>query len=208
MITADRLKRWFPRIQDPAAWAAAFTAILPDYEIVSPMRLAAFLAQCGHESAGITVLVENLNYSSTALERVFPKYFPNGLAAQYARQPDRIANRVYADRMGNGPEESGDGWRFRGRGCIQITGRENYRRLAAALDKTIAETVPYLETIDGAVESACWYWRMRNLNPLADAGDMVALTRRINGGLHGLDARQHLYTQILHTLTRASEEIS
>lgn len=164
------------------------------YEIVSPERLSSFLAQLAHESGGFTAVKENLNYSADGLRKIFGKYFPTQeLAVQYARQPAKIANRVYANRMNNGNEASGDGYRFCGRGLIQITGRLNYTKFAQALEMTIEDTVAYMETPAGACASAGWFWDNNGLNDYCDAGDFIGLTKRINGGTHGLDDRQHKY---------------
>ena len=123
---------------------------------------------------------------------IFKKYFPNEeLANQYAKQPAKIANRVYANRMGNGPEESGDGYKFCGRGLIQLTGKQNYTKFAADLGISIDETVAYLETPNGAVSSAGWFWDNNNLNQYCDKNDFVTLTKRINGGTIGLEDRKH-----------------
>lgn len=160
----------------------------------NPKRVAAFLAQTAHESGGFTAIKENLNYSKDGLRKIFGKYFPTDeLAQQYARQPEKIANRVYANRMGNGPEESGDGYRFCGRGLIQLTGRQNYTKLAADLGISVEETAQYLETPNGAVSSAGWFWDNNNLNQYCDRDDFVTLTKRINGGTIGLADRQHHY---------------
>lgn len=157
-------------------------------------RIAAFLAQIAHESGGFNFVIENLNYSAHGLRKVFPKYFPTQeLATQYARQPDKIANRVYANRMKNGPESSGDGFKFRGRGLIQLTGRDNYTRFSEALDISLDETIQYLETPNGAVTSAGWFWDNNRLNTYCDKDDFIGLTKRINGGTIGLADRQHHY---------------
>lgn len=163
------------------------------YEIsASKIRLAAFLAQICHESGGFNFTKENLNYSAKALMTVFKKYFPTEeLALQYERKPEKIANRVYANRMGNGPEESGDGWKFCGRGLIQLTGKDNYSRFAKALDMSLDECVEYLETAEGACSSAGWFWNTNNLNKFCDGDDFIGLTKRINGGTNGLEDRQH-----------------
>ena len=166
------------------------TCALPIY---STYRIAGFLAQAGHESVEFTVAKENLNYSADGLLAVFPKYFDKQTAVQYGRKPEKIANHVYANRMGNGPESSGDGWRFRGRGFIQVTGKNNYEILADFLDKDIDETIDYCETLDGAMESACWFWKMRNVNEYCDNDDIEGMTRAVNGGLKGLDDRTEKY---------------
>lgn len=159
------------------------------FGITTAARAAAFIAQLGHESAGLSRIEENLNYNAGRLLEVFPSHFTPGTAADYARQPERIANRVYANRMGNGNESSGDGWRFRGRGLIQITGRDNYVWIGSMLDLPLAEQPQLLLDLDLAAASAAAYWRGRGLNALADAGDIVGITRRINGGRHGLADR-------------------
>ena len=156
------------------------------------MRLSHFLAQTSHESGGFRLIEENLNYSADGLNKIFPKYFIKaGRDAQaYHRQPEKIANVVYASRMGNGDTASGDGYKFRGRGLIQLTGRSNYTALSTDLGVNIEETVAYLTTPEGAVESAAWFWNKNGLNSLADKDDVVAVTKRINGGTIGLEDRQ------------------
>ena len=182
-------------------WYDAICQILPDYEINTPQRVAAFLAQCAHESAGFKFLKENLNYKAASLRRVFPKYFPNdALAAQYANKPEMIANRVYGNRMGNGPEESGDGFRYCGRGLIQLTGKQNYSNFAESLEMDVEDVPEYLATFEGAVQSACWFWETNNLNQWADKGDILTLTKRINGGTIGLEDRIKHYNHALHVL--------
>jgi len=169
---------------------------------VNPARLAGFLAQTAHESGGYTAIKENLNYSAKGLRGTFGKYFPNDeLANQYAKKPERIANRVYANRMSNGPEESGDGYRFCGRGLIQLTGRANYTKFAADLGMSLEDTITYLETPNGAVASAGWFWDNNKLNQYCDSGDFVTLTKRINGGTIGLEDRKHHYELAMHYLT-------
>lgn len=168
----------------------------------NPKRMAAFLAQVAHESGSFNFIKENLNYSAQSLNRVFRKYFPTLASAQsYARQPEKIANKVYANRMGNGPESSGDGFRFRGRGLIQLTGKSNYSKFAQSIGKSLPEAIAYLETAEGAVASAAWFWDFNKLNIYADKGDFVGLTRRINGGTIGLQDRLHHYKIALDALT-------
>ena len=168
---------------------------------VNKKRLAAFLAQTAHESGGFKFIKENLNYSADGLQKIFKKYFPTPeLAADYARKPEKIANRVYANRMGNGDEASGDGWKFCGRGLIQLTGKFNYTKLSEDLEMSIDETVKYLETTEGAVVSAGWFWNRNKLNDIVDKDDFVLLTKRINGGTIGLSDRQHHYELALKVL--------
>ena len=174
------------------------------YEIQSQHRIAGFLAQVIHESGGFTLIKENLNYSADGLRKTFGKYFRTiELANQYARKPEMIANRVYANRMHNGDEASGDGYRFCGRGLIQITGRENYTNLAEALEMSLEDCVSYLETPEGACSSAGWFWDTNQLNDYCDSGDFIMLTKRINGGTNGLEDRRHYYDlaiSLLNTL--------
>lgn len=190
MIKTEQFTRLFPGARDPDKWVEALNEILPRYEITTPLRIAAFLSQCGHESEGFTHLVENLNYSAAALTATWSKRFPKGVAEEYARQPERIGNRAYADRMGNGPESSGDGYRYRGRGVIQLTGKDTYLDFARSVGKSLDEVVLYLETRQGAIESACWFWKSRGINHAADNGDVMLMTKKINGGLNGYEDRK------------------
>ena len=182
-------------------WYEALCEILPDYDIDTVPRVAAFIAQCAHESGGFRAIKENLNYKAESLCRVWPRYFPSiDVARQYAQQPERIANRAYANRMGNGPEETGDGWKFCGRGLIQLTGKDNYTRYAQSTDQTLDEASEHLTTFEGCVQSAAWFWEANNLNDLADKGDILTMTKRINGGTLGLEDRQKHYTHAIHVL--------
>ena len=180
-------------------WYEALEQLLDDYEIKTPQRVAAFIAQCAHESGNFAFIKENLNYRAVSLRKTFPKYFPtDAMAQQYEKKPEMIANRVYAKRMGNGDENSGDGYRFCGRGLIQLTGRENYSWFAASLDISVEEASEYLQTFEGAVQSACFFWDQNNLNQWADKGDILTLTKRINGGTIGLEDRIKHYEHALH----------
>ena len=183
-------------------WYDAMCQILPEYEINTPERVAAWLAQCAHESGYFKFLKENLNYRAASLRKVFGKYFPTDEMAQdYAGRPNRqeaIANRVYANRMGNGDEASGDGFRYLGRGLIQLTGKNNYTLFAASIDTPLEEIPEYLQTFEGAVQSACWFWEQNNLNKEADAKDIKLMTRKINGGFIGLEDRIKHYEHALH----------
>lgn len=200
-LTLDQLKQIIPKNQYVGYWHHALAQLLPQYEINTADRIAAFLAQCAHESGGFVFIKENLNYKWQSLRKVFPKYFPtDALAQQYEKQPQKIANRVYANRMGNGPEESGDGWRFCGRGLIQVTGRDNYSWFAASLQISPEEASEYMETFEGAAQSACWFWESNNLNQWADKQDILTLTKRINGGTIGLEDRKKHYEHCLHIL--------
>jgi len=171
---------------------------LQQFQINNPERIAMFMAQVGHESGGLTQIQENLNYRADRLPVVFPRYFRDVNPNAYARNPEKIANRVYANRMGNGPESSGDGYRYRGRGLIQLTGHDNYARFANDMGMSIEEAVEYLSTPEGAAMSAAWFWSKNGLNEIADRGDVVAATKRINGGTIGLADRQAHYSEALH----------
>ena len=203
-LTLEQLKQLLPRNPYVENWHNALVQLFPDYEIDTPKRMAAFIAQCAHESAGFMILTENLNYKAATLRKIFPKYFPDDATAQrYASMPNKqeaIANKVYANRMGNGDEASGDGFRYRGRGLIQLTGKQNYSWFAASLEITPEEATEYLGTFEGAAQSACWFWETNKLNQWADKGDIVTLTKRINGGTIGLDDRIKHYEHALHVL--------
>jgi len=171
------------------------------FEINTTSRLACFLAQVAHESGGFNAVKENLNYGAQGLVNTFKKYFPTLEAARpYERNPEAIANRVYANRMGNGDEASGDGFKHRGRGLIQLTGHDNYASFAADMGMTIDEAIDYLETYEGAAMSAAWFWWKNNLNTWADQEDMLTLTKRINGGTIGLEDRKHHFEIIKEAL--------
>ena len=183
-------------------WYEALSSVLPEYEIDSPQRVSAFIAQCTHESGGFKRLKENLNYKWESLRKVFPKYFPTDeLAQEYAHKPEQIANRVYGGRMGNGDESSGDGFRYCGRGLIQLTGRNNYTKFAESIGMAVEEVPALLETFEGAVKSACWFWKTNNLNQFADAGDILTMTKRINGGTIGLEDRVKHYNHALEVFS-------
>ena len=182
-------------------WFEALCIILPDYEINTVPRVAAFLAQTAHESGGYRAIKENLNYRAVTLRKIFPKYFPNDdIANQYAGKPEMIANKVYGGRMGNGPEATGDGFRYCGRGLIQLTGKDNYTRYAQSLEISVEEASEHLTTFEGCVQSAAWFWEANNLNQWADAGDILTLTKRINGGTIGLEDRIKHYNHAIHVL--------
>lgn len=194
VLSLDTVKSLFPKHKDPAGLCNALTTVLPKYDITGTERIACFLAQCGHESAGFTALIENLNYSSDGLCKTWPKRFTAATAGAYNRNPEKIANKVYCDRMGNGSETSGDGWKYRGRGAIQLTGKDNYTKFAKSCGKTIDEAVAYCETLEGAIASAAFFWRENNLNTrFVDKKDFEGLTKAINGGLTGLADRKHHY---------------
>lgn len=197
MLTVDQFKQLFPNNSQPAAWVEAINHLCPRYEINTPLRIAMFIAQCGHESNGFTRLVECLDYSATALLQNWPRRFTSTTAQEYARQPEKIANHVYANRLGNFDEASGDGWRFRGRGPIQITGRTNRECFAIAVNLPLDAAEKYLTTVDGGVESACWFWKRNGLNDLADRKMIDECSKRINGGTIGLTDRRIRYASAL-----------
>lgn len=195
-ITLDQFTKIFGANKDAAEIVEELNEQLPKFDINTKDRICAFLAQAGHESGHFKVRSENLNYSLDGLRKVFPKYFPDeATAKRYARQPQAIANRVYGGRMGNGGEVSGDGYKFRGKGYIQLTGKQNQTAFAAAVGMTVDEAIAYLDTIEGAVASACWFWSTNGLNKLADAKDIKGMTKRINGGYIGLAERTSLYNK-------------
>ena len=201
-LTLEQLKKILPGNQYVDYWFHALSKLLPDYEINTPQRIAAFLAQCKHESGNFTAIRENLNYRAESLMRVWPRYFPTiDIARQYAGKAEMIANRAYANRMGNGPEESGDGWRYCGRGLIQLTGKDNYQAFADSIQTPVEEVPAYLETFEGAAQSACYFWEDRHLNVFADAGDIKAMTKIINGGYLGLDDRIAHYNECIKELS-------
>lgn len=204
-ITAKQLDDILPAsgLDIVSKFVPALNKAFAKFQINTEYRVAAFIAQAAHESGEMKLLAENLNYSAKALRTVFGKYFPSdALANAYARKPEAIANKVYANRMGNGPETSGDGYRYRGRGLIQLTGKNNYTAFAKAMGMALAEVVPYLETTEGAVMSAGWFWSANNLNALADAGPsgFKQVTQRINGGQNGAPHRELLYGRALSVL--------
>lgn len=189
-LTLEDLKRIMPAAGERAAvFLAPLNSSMAEFEINTPKRQAAFLAQIAHESGSLARVSENLNYSYERLLQVFPKYFDAATAGHYARQPERIANRVYANRMGNGDEASGDGWRNRGAGLIQTTGANNHARVAEHFGIPREQVGDWLRTPEGACRSAGLFWYDNGLNALADAGDFLRITKRVNGGTHGLEER-------------------
>lgn len=203
-LTLQQLKQLLPKNPYVEHWHHALEQLLPDYDINTPKRIAAFVAQCAHESGGFTAIKENLNYKAPTLRKLFSKYFPNDeIAVLYASKPNKqeaIANRIYASRMGNGDEASGDGYRYCGRGLIQLTGKTNYQNFADSLEMRVEDVPEYLATFEGAAQSACWFWEANNLNRFADAGDIKGLTKAINGGYIGLEDRIKHYEHALHVL--------
>ena len=174
--------------------------VLPKHNIDTKLRYAAFLAQCAHESAEFTRLSENLNYSASRLVQVFGKRVPLADAKRIAGRPEAIGNYIYANRNGNGSEFSGDGYRYRGRGAIGLTGKANYQKMGQAIGIDLVKNPEALETLPVAIEAACAYWIENHLNIYADQGDMVTLTKKINGGLNGFDDRKRYYDKAMAIL--------
>ena len=203
-LTKEQLRLIIPKNPFLDHWYHDLSQLLPDYDINTAERIASFLAQCTHESNDFTALKENLNYRPASLRKLFPTHFETDeIAEHYASLPNKqeaIANRMYANRMGNGDEASGDGYRYCGRGAIQITGKDNYFWFAASISITPEEASEYMQTFEGALQSACWFWENNNLNKWADAGDMDKMTHIINGGTIGIEDREARYAKILRIL--------
>jgi putative chitinase len=194
-FTKDKLAHLIPGNTDIEHWFEALTIILPKYQITTVPRVAAFLAQTTHESGNYKILKENLNYSADRLRKIFPKYFPtDAIAAQFATKREAIANHVYANRMGNGPAASGDGFRFSGKGVIQLTGKENYEKFAESIDMPLVDVPAYLLTCNGAIHE-------KHLNECADKSDILTMTKRINGGTIGLTDRTSKFKKALQVLS-------
>jgi putative chitinase len=198
-LKLDKLKGHVPQVV-----IDSIPEVAAKFGINTPLRVAHFLAQCGHESGGFRVTQENLNYSAKGLNGIFKKYFPTEASAvPYARQPQKIANKVYANRMANGSEASGDGFKFRGRGYIQLTGRDNYTQFGKAIGVDIPNN-PDLVASKYALASAAWFWSKNGLNKLADAGAgdtaVTSITKRVNGGTIGLADRIKHFKEYYHLL--------
>jgi putative chitinase len=205
LLTVDQLRAMIPTNKEVEAWCEELNKALPKYGITTPERIAGFTSQCAHESQDFCALSENLNYREETLNKVFPRYFGPGKrnAAEYAKNPEKIANYVYMDefrtsKLGN--TQPGDGWRFRGRGLKQLTGRDNYTRFAKDYNMTAEEAAVWVETKEGALASALWFWNTNKLNAIADTGNVAALTKKINGGDIGLADRQARYAKAMAAL--------
>lgn len=205
-VTREQLTAFFNKT--PAATVGPLVDDLnhamEQFSINTPQRVAAFMAQIDIESGGLRAREENLNYSAKRLTEVFPRHFRDVDPNQYDRNPEKIANRVYRDRMGNGSEASGDGWRYRGRGFIQLTGKNNYSSFGKAMGMSAEEASKYMETSEGACMSAGWFWETNKLNAVADKGQIDEVSRIINAGpggsmasVHGLDKRRESYKRAL-----------
>jgi putative chitinase len=202
MITADVLRAIAVTPANAEKWLPWLNKTMDKYDINSPRRQAMFLAQLAHESGGFNFVAENLNYSADGLQKVFGKYFPTReFAEEYARQPEKIANRVYANRMGNGDEASGDGWKYRGRGLIQLTGLNNYASYSMQADNEALIKPEIVQEPEFAADSAGWFWMVNRLNAMADTGDVRAVTRRVNGGFNGMQDRQSKYDTLIVMLS-------
>lgn len=207
LLTANQLSAMLHTNSNAAEWLDAMNEHLPRFGITTPHRIAGFVSQCAHESSDFKLLEENLNYREETLLRVFPRYFGPGKEdpKDYARNPQKLANYVYMDKnrsaagaLGNVHE--GDGWLFRGKGLKQVTGRANHEAFGKRIGMTAEQAAEYLMTKEGALKSALWFWDSRNLNPVADIGDIVNMTKIINGGDIGLDDRRTRYLRALDIL--------
>jgi len=206
-FTVEQLREMIKGNPDADKWYQAMLDIFPKYDIVTEARVAGFVAQCAHESNNFKSLEENLNYRTETLLKVFPRYFGAGKenAAEYGGKAEKIANYVYMDKNRSaagalGNTQEGDGWRFRGRGLKQLTGRNNYTAFGKTVGMTAEQAAEYVATPKGAIESACWFWNERKLNAVADAGDIVKMTKIINGGDIGLADRKQRWEHALKVL--------
>ncbi len=200
MITLDQFKAILPQCKEPEDWVSLLNEELPEHGFKTKEQIAAFIAQTAHESSSYNVLSENLNYSGERLNIIFPKYFKTRDVSKFHRNPAAIANVVYANRMGNGDESSGEGYKFRGRGVLQVTGKANYMKCSEYLfgnDDVLVDDPDLLLHKPNALGSALWFWHANNL---LNCTDFVLLTKKINGGTIGLDHRQELYRKALSVL--------
>ena len=201
MITPEQSQQLFPDAPEAEEWCSWLEQLLPEYGIDTPERISAFLSQCAVETAGWRKFEENMNYSADRMMQVWPRIFDRELALQCHRNPEMVANHAYANRMGNGSPESGDGWKYRGRGPIHLTGRRNYTMFA---EQTLDDPLLVIETPDLvahdkeiALLSALWFWEINNLNDLADTKQITKLSRKVNGGDHGLPQRIALFNSTM-----------
>ena len=203
LVDAALLAKVVPARDDLDQWAAAIRKACLRFEINTVRRVAAFIAQMAHES-GLTIKEENLNYSAKRLTQVWPSRFPMLARAEpYARNPEKLANKVYSGRMGNGDEASGDGWRFRGAGPLQLTGRSNWSLFAKALGLTLDDALEYGRTVEGGIMAAAWFWEANDINRLADTPGVADESKRINGGTHGLEDRKAKFDALVSALIKA-----
>lgn len=196
-ITKEQLYSIFPATKKAVldVYVEPLNDTFEEFKFDNAMSVRVFLAQVGHESAGFNATAENLNYSEQTLLKVFKKYFTSAEAKKFARKPEAIANRVYANRGQNGNESSGDGWRFRGRGLLQITFKSNYSSVAKYFEMSLEDTIKYLETPEGGARAAGWFFAVNNLVSKARLGDMKTVTLRVNGGLNGWDDRMAIFNR-------------
>ncbi|MDB2315676.1 glycoside hydrolase family 19 protein [bacterium] len=203
-IDLATLKKCLPKAKEAnlAKFIEGINETFDTFDMTNPQRQAMFLAQTAHESGNFKFTEENLNYSGSALMRVWPRHYPTKeIAAVYNRNKEMIGNRSYGGRMGNGDEASGEGWKYRGRGIIQLTGKNNYRACSEALGIDLIENPEIAKDNPVAVLSAGWFWETRRLNRWCDKGDVKKVTRLINGGTNGLKDREQHYNHILHVLS-------
>lgn len=202
MINAQQLKKALPACKDVSQWAAALNAAAAEFEINTKQRFAMWLGQCAHESAQLNVLRENLSYSNRGLMKTWPKRFPTvEVAVLFARQPQKLANYVYANRLGNGPPESNDGWKYRGGGLIQLTGKANYEAAQNAVNLPLVNSPAKIEIPLVAARVAGWFWQAHGCNELADTGDFDRITETINGHAKlGAADRLAFYKKVLEVL--------
>jgi putative chitinase len=201
-FTQEKLAELIPNCEYGVEyWYPELAELLPIFGVTTVARVAAFVAQTAHESGGYRALKENLNYKAATLMKLWPKRFPDQATANhYAGHPELIANYVYANRMGNGAPETGDGYRYCGRGLLQLTGKDNYSKFADYAGIAVEDAPDYIETPRGAVHSACWFWYVNDCNTYADASDIEGLTKRINGGQIGLADRIKHYNHAIDVL--------
>jgi putative chitinase len=198
MVDAEKLQK----LKIGLDWVPALNDTFARFQIITPLQQAAFIGQCGHECGNFRILEENLNYRAETLMKLWPKRFPTReIADQYARNPKKIANKVYSGRMGNRDEASGDGWRFRGRGAIQLTGHSNYYHASQACGVDFVKEPDLVATPQYAALTAGWFWDTHKLNRFADVRNWTGLTKRINGGIIGLDDRIKHINHALEVLT-------
>lgn len=200
-ITTQQFNQCCPTCKNPNTVTEALNKILPLYNIKTLEEVAGFISECAHESSDFNRLEENLNYSSQGLLVTWKSHFSADIVDKYARQPEKIANRAYANRMGNGDEASGDGWKYKGRGAIQVTGKDNYTLFAKYKSINITDAVTYASKIEGAIDISAWFWYVNNLNKFADIKDDVKMTKIINGGTIGAADRQTRFNTCLKVLT-------
>ena len=198
-IDVQKFKKVFPSCAESETFCNLLDNLLSPAGIDTKERVNMFLAQCGHESGGFSRFTEGLNYSAKGLRATFPKYFPDDATAiKYERQKEKIANRVYANRMGNGPESSGDGWKYRGRSAIQLTGKSNYEAFSKDTGIDIITNPDIINNdLSLIIKISIWFWNKNSLNKFADSKDILGATKKINGGTNGLEDRKKHYNELM-----------